>query len=121
MNRKFQNTISALMTSTALLVLGLAMSTATLPMPGQPAAGALPLRTSLTGAAPDIAALAGPASLGELATATALAAALDAPAADVAEARAMPAADAAPRRSRTTVHRQRQTLGMPFFSFAPRG
>ncbi len=114
MNRKLQNTISALMTSGALLVLGLVASSQAMPMMASPgdAYGAAPMDAALNRAG-ELNALAGPAGLTELATAAALAAALE-PATDDSDA-----GTRTERSSRPTA--RRQALAMPYFSFAPRG
>ena len=113
MNRKLQNTISALMTSGALLVLGLVASSQALPMVGSPhdsTYGATPLNSVLADA--------GEAALTELATATALAAALDPASLD---RDVDTPAERGPRATSSRTPARRQALAMPFFSFAPRG
>ena len=120
MNRKLQNTISALMTSGALLVLGLVASSQALPMVGSPhdsTYGATPLNSVLADAG-ELNTLAGPAALTELATAAALAAALDTASLD---RDVDTPAERGPRATSSRTPARRQALAMPFFSFAPRG
>ena len=120
MNRKLQNTISALMTSGALLVLGLVASSQALPMMGSAhdnTYGAAQLNSALAEAG-ELNTLAGPAALTELATATALAAALDPASLD---RDADTPAERGPRATTSRTPARRQALAMPFFSFAPRG
>lgn len=111
MNRKLHNTVSALVASSALLVLSLVAAVPLSPEPAAPAAG-------LPGSGPTADhARALPAAAttdaGAIAHAAALASAFDA---------ASVAADAAPTpRKRTPSRRGRHSVAMPYFSFAPRG
>ena len=120
MNRKLQNTISALMTSGALLVLGLVASSQTLPMMGSAhdnTYGAAQLNSALAEAG-ELNTLAGPAALTELATAAALAAALDTASLD---RDVDTPAERGPRATSSRTPARRQALAMPYFSIAPRG
>ncbi|MFP7721634.1 hypothetical protein [Lysobacter sp. A3-1-A15] len=111
MNRKLQNTISALMTSGALLVLGLVASSQAMPLMPSPSYGAaLPMLPETAG----LDALPGSPALEHLGTAAALASALE-PTTGVANG------DALVERPTRTPSRRRQALAMPYFSFAPRG
>lgn len=129
MNRKLQNTFTALTASLALLVLGLVASLpagSALPQPSAPAASmasAAPAGSGLTAAtALSTAPAAGAAGeivssrlAADIAAAAALAAALSSASADAdtqAEILTSP---------RGTTRRHRQTVVMPYFSFAPRG
>ena len=120
MHRKLQNTISALMTSGALRVRGLVASSQALPMMGSAhdnTYGAAQLNSALAEAG-ELNTLAGPAALTELATATALAAALDPVSLD---RDVDTPAERGPRATTSRTPARRQALAMPFFSFAPRG
>lgn len=136
MNRKLQNSISALLVSGATMVLALVAANpalpeapAALPVAAQVAAAPLPLGTEaiarqaeaqaqrIEARAQRVESLADAAALtAELATAVALANALENVSA------AEPADDEKPhRKARKAKQRNRQALVMPYFSFAPRG
>lgn len=137
MNRKLHNTISALFATSALLVLSLIAAT---PMPGRTAwpaqdnvaqAGASThraataarrieaqsevLQAQLVQSANASEAVAHVAAFtAQAATAAVLAEAFDEPSADI-------EAEPATPRTRSKPRRNRQSVAMPFYSFAPRG
>lgn len=135
MNSKLQNSISALLVSGATLVLALVAANPALPeapaVPSRVAAVVAPLPMDaaaivrraeaqalrIEARAQQVESLADVAALtAEVATAVALANALDKASA------AEPADDAVPhRKARKATRRNRQALVMPYFSFAPRG
>ncbi|KRA20622.1 MULTISPECIES: hypothetical protein [unclassified Lysobacter] len=133
MNSKLHNSISALLVSGATLVLALVAANPALPEApaAQVAAAAAPLPLDaaaivrraeaqalrIEARAQQVENLADVAALtAEVATAVALANALDKASA------AEPAVDAVPhRKARKATRRNRQALVMPYFSFAPRG
>ncbi|HZH44545.1 MAG TPA: hypothetical protein VEY50_10735 [Lysobacter sp.] len=119
MNRKLRNSLAALASSAAMLVLALVAAHPGAPVAPLAASPTLAVRHASQGDV-DPAAHARLAALGLRADAAATRAALPAPApADTAHPDAMDESAARPAKRRARAHRQ--TLVMPYFSFAPRG